>query len=487
MSSSNELKVTEPKNRKEETITSDPKAPQNGQIRKYYQTELNEWYSYKPLSDPRNIRLLCIQRGEGAIHVHLRETTMDLESYDAFSYTWGSPIYENVDWRKSGRGWGGSDPFLEIKARLKGNPHRFIYCNSKKLEVTENLYQALLQFRLEGHIQSFWVDAICINQKSAEERTSQVQMMGDIYATSNAVITWLGIADSDTESVVDLISMVGKAIDDHFVTLREGYFEFNSPSFYQITGLRPLDDLHWKMIAKLFSRRWFCRQWVLQEITLGNPVAVMIGPYVLDFKRLQAVGVFLTENNWTDHLTNKYNIFIPVLNGEIIDPGSGAVILSNAVWYSEFRENGVVNVPHLKNYLQRIYKSSTSEERFYAFLQDLLAATSYLLAEDPRDYIFAPLAIVGRYFISESLVGETITTDYSQDAVTIYTTISSRFLRQTPLLSLISEVKNGIKNDMPGIPSWVPNFSYRLSGSSLMGWTDYDVFKGMNFIDDRRE
>lgn len=37
-----------------------------------------------------------------------------------------------------------------------------------------------------------WVDALCINQKDVEERTSQVQFMGKIYAQCEEVIVYLG-------------------------------------------------------------------------------------------------------------------------------------------------------------------------------------------------------------------------------------------------------------------------------------------------------
>jgi hypothetical protein len=36
-----------------------------------------------------------------------------------------------------------------------------------------------------------WVDSICINQYSEEERNKQVKLMADVYTTAEQVIVWL--------------------------------------------------------------------------------------------------------------------------------------------------------------------------------------------------------------------------------------------------------------------------------------------------------
>jgi hypothetical protein len=37
-----------------------------------------------------------------------------------------------------------------------------------------------------------WYDALCINQNDIQERTAQVQLMGEIFKNANPVVAWLG-------------------------------------------------------------------------------------------------------------------------------------------------------------------------------------------------------------------------------------------------------------------------------------------------------
>jgi hypothetical protein len=48
-------------------------------------------FTYVPLSDIRNIRLLKILDGEGPIYCTLIEPAEETPSYFALSYTWGNP------------------------------------------------------------------------------------------------------------------------------------------------------------------------------------------------------------------------------------------------------------------------------------------------------------------------------------------------------------------------------------------------------------
>jgi len=66
-------------------------------------------------------------------------------------------------------------------------PHA-IKLNGKRLAITENLYIALRNIRIEDEDRILWVDAICIDQKNERERGHQVQQMGDIFSRAEQVI-----------------------------------------------------------------------------------------------------------------------------------------------------------------------------------------------------------------------------------------------------------------------------------------------------------
>jgi hypothetical protein len=68
--------------------------------------------------------------------------------------------------------------------------------NNTVFPVTVNLEGALRHLRelhkADRHGFVLWIDALCINQKDVKERTSQVQMMGKIYARGEEVVVYLG-------------------------------------------------------------------------------------------------------------------------------------------------------------------------------------------------------------------------------------------------------------------------------------------------------
>jgi hypothetical protein len=67
-----------------------------------------------------------------------------------------------------------------------------ITVNSCELQVTTNLSAALRRLRKDRETRVIWIDAICINQKSVQERNEQVSLMGEIYEETKEVIIWLG-------------------------------------------------------------------------------------------------------------------------------------------------------------------------------------------------------------------------------------------------------------------------------------------------------
>jgi hypothetical protein len=79
--------------------------------------------------------------------------------YRALSYTWGS---------------------LDLS--------ECIYCDGKILPVTANCKDVLRHLRSKTQSLTLWIDAICIDQDSKEERSQQAQLTGDVYKTAQQVL-----------------------------------------------------------------------------------------------------------------------------------------------------------------------------------------------------------------------------------------------------------------------------------------------------------
>ena len=155
-------------------------------------------YQYEPLCETRSFRLVIIHSGsqDAPLKCSMKTCTLDSSpGFQALLYTWGSP-YPDEDGNSAGERSSGD---LKLPTR---SCH--LDCSEGYLLVTNNLLDALYQFRDNTSDLQLWVDAICINQSDVRERTSQVALMSDIYYVAEAIIVWLGPEDDDARCAVEL-------------------------------------------------------------------------------------------------------------------------------------------------------------------------------------------------------------------------------------------------------------------------------------------
>lgn len=134
-------------------------------------------YEKYPLNHGRRqIRLLILHPGEWDERISCDFRVMSLDqrpAYSALSYVWG------VD---------------AANIPVTVGQHQML--------IRKNLFSALR--RLRAHAESeeavLWVDALCINQASIEERNFQVALMGNIYSNCTSVMIWLGEMENIHES-----------------------------------------------------------------------------------------------------------------------------------------------------------------------------------------------------------------------------------------------------------------------------------------------
>jgi hypothetical protein len=180
-------------------------------------------YCYSPLSPGAdNIRLLRLMPSANGstdgsdvqcdlFEYSLQDLGKRTHPYEALSYTWG----------------GEEKPYS-------------ITIGEQNLNVTSNLYRALLHLRHRSLDRIIWVDAICIDQKTKEEQGQQVQLMAMIYSKAHRVLVWLGETTTDVEG----------ALEDIQRAASEDSIELWS------------EKVNEKVIFNLLQREWFQRIWV---------------------------------------------------------------------------------------------------------------------------------------------------------------------------------------------------------------------------------
>jgi hypothetical protein len=90
-----------------------------------------------------------------------------------------------------------------------------------------------------------WVDALCINQINVQERNNQVAIMGKIFHHATKVLVWLGEAADDSDFLLE-----------HIKPREDWGYDWGGP----------LDLRTWTAMFHFYSRPYWRRVWVIQEI-----------------------------------------------------------------------------------------------------------------------------------------------------------------------------------------------------------------------------
>ena len=187
-------------------------------------------YCYSPLSSRvGSIRLLRLKPDidkSANIHCQLFEYPLQdcsgFHTYEALSYVWG---------------------------RSQKKMHIVIHGCS--FDVTDNLYDALLELRNHTLERTMWVDAICINQAAQREKEDQIKIMAKIYGQAARVIVWFGEAAIDSDQALDSIRIAG----------------------IETSCRSPNKEVTEKSILALLQRPWFRRIWVREYLIKTDTIA----------------------------------------------------------------------------------------------------------------------------------------------------------------------------------------------------------------------
>jgi hypothetical protein len=173
-------------------------------------------------------------------------------------------------------------------------------CDNGSIAITKNLHVALQHLRDREKERTLWIDAVCINQQSLEERGQQVALMKQIFQRSHRTLVWLGAESRDS----------GRAI--HLVRRLAGVWQRRKSQRLWLarysTNIPPLYDPAWRAFALLLQRPWFQRAWVVQEASVAKDILVLCGADYISWDELMYgvgyavdLGVFIAHGGSTTH------------------------------------------------------------------------------------------------------------------------------------------------------------------------------------------
>ncbi len=233
-----------------ENPTTSHLAPQTITVTDGYGS-LFEMYENTLISPEAPVRLLRLDAGHWADDLHGQLVPRHhTDSYEALSLFWGDQ--------------GGTST---IRLSQKGKNY--------DVRIGPSLEAGLRRLRYADKPRYLWIDAICINQASPQEKSLLLPLIYRIYHGAAQVVIWLGEADEDSEIALDFIT--------------------------QILHLENIDRLvedpqkcrEWDALSLLMRRHWFYRRWIIQEIAFAKQATVFCGERSVRWQDLaDAIAIF---------------------------------------------------------------------------------------------------------------------------------------------------------------------------------------------------
>ncbi|OTA52434.1 HET-domain-containing protein [Hypoxylon sp. EC38] len=366
----------------------------------------NTAISYKPLpADGSQIRLVTILPGPA--HKKVKCT---VESFPFIKNEANGPKYEALSYV-----WG--DATITTPITL----------NSQPFQVTTNLEAALRVLRLKNKKRVIWVDAICINQTSIQERNQEVRRMREIYSRAEHVIVWLGPElEPGTTTPINCVG-VAKKTQDLLNTLARANPQDCDAAAIILDGTGdPIYAL--LMLNKFFSRPWFSRIWVLQEIALAKIATIIYGDRLISWNLLVLA---------VDALRRLQ------------------IGLHTHIW----RMSNATRMDRVQRCWIRTRRASLedrSQSSMYLELADLLWQTRFFEWTERRDRLYGILGLVREDLRNEKL----LEVDYTKPVADMFLDLSIFMIRG----GMIAHVLCSIASLVEGLPSWASTWTADLLG-----------------------
>lgn len=392
-------------------------------------------YIYEPLDDRKfQIRLVELHPApnyDDPIRISLRTATLPRGSYtplesdlEALDLNSDESDVEKPEFMALSYVWGSPDDPQEVF--VESAPE-----GANIISITRNLDTALRHVRPDDESVPMWIDAICINQGSTEDRSHQVSLMGSIYTIAYGTLVWLGPEADNSDRAIELLSYMGERVikdsdagpsfDRHPDAPPR---EPDEPIWESLTEPLPYDEDDMRAIISFFERPWFTRMWIRQEVALARQRTMQCGHTMLDWTEFEQAASCLIRKprnpTMSDELKARFERVRPTIRN-ITD-----TITTN---YS--------------------YDSLRDRNRSVGFT-------------DPRDAIYG---IGGMLATWDKELG--VQPDYSLEAADVFMDVCVRILDRQSRTNFLDTCELSSVS-VPNLPSWVADWSTPMTAQYLL-------------------
>ena len=436
---------------------------------------------YTTRLDPGQIRLLSFEDSSGkwSFETH---TLDEAPPYVAVSYTWG-PNEDIAYADEAVINKDGVPRYLSTVDRggdiaSSDEEAHFLEIDGEDYQVTRNVRELVMRVIGDGVGALGWIDALCINQADLIERSSQVRQMGDIFASAEYVLIWLGTDDrNEADIVVDMCKVIQA---EYWRQIGDGgrnaavrkIPNFWEPGVLEQMGLPPAVDDRWHVFARFCDRRWFHRTWVIQEAAAAVSQRFWWSTTELDVQMLTDVSKFILQSQLAlfarrNEITMPYNTnewF--ALRRKIGESIAKIQSFKNLIFIQEGEIDGQ---PYLMDSYDlqctavggpKVIDGKLRQDcmRYWA---NMLETNRTFDASDPRDYIYATLGIIDAAAVNRGWSTTGIVVDYAKSVAEVYADAAKRIMKASKCVNLVSLAQDPQMRRRHDLPSWVPDFSAR--------------------------
>ncbi|VUC33961.1 unnamed protein product [Clonostachys rosea] len=376
-------------------------------------------------------------------------------TYESLSYAWGAPEFTQP-----------------------------IIVNGQTLLVTPNLDSALRALRHEEITRLLWIDAICINQRSPQERGHQVTLMRTIYSRCERDLLWLGpnihIRESDysnpseehfgegmqlmrgiADKDISVLGVMGQKFASYKRNRLERLLriwkkqqsEKETPDAKLAARIEQKEaelsstanDSAWLLSYNeqtalemvLFSPAVWDRLWVMQELSLAPKIQLVGGRHTLDW---DIISGFLGDTPYADafHGTYSHHTVQPCVER-------------------------IFEVVQKIDHQRRIMKEVAAGRR-ESKLMDVLARFRDTQSSDPRDKIYGLLGLVSgeinieiSYDLTPQQVFSSVTAAIINESGNLDIICQRPWTSNTGFISFANGQESSTEQDR--LPSWAADFS----------------------------
>ncbi|KAF1921571.1 heterokaryon incompatibility protein-domain-containing protein [Ampelomyces quisqualis] len=333
-----------------------------------------------------------VKQYSGYVSVDEKLLMNGVPEYEALSYAWGSADEPSV---------------VQV-----GTSEQAL------LPITRNLDIALRHLRHVKQSQMIWIDALCIDQASTDEKNHQVAAMGEIYSNAECVTIWLGTEQDRSDEAFDLIKHVADTIEVNYqmltMTPSENCHELER-HFANPRHVLPYQDGELDLVHQIYDRPYFKRVWIRQELALATRAVVRCGKKIIEFSDFRkAVTCFMIKSFKVNGLSDG---LLAAFNKTRLQIYYMCTVVANCCTWKQLR----------------------------LYLGDAQC-------QDPRDRIYAMLALLRD---SERRLG--FKPDYSTTTEDLYTDVARSVIIQNQSLGLLDSCD--LTSRALNVPSWAPDWT----------------------------